>query len=431
MRRKLGSVEHAFTANGRFAPLAAVSILAFHPGPDPEKVRQALTLLQRQHPFLRATLYAQGSDYYLEIGSDAPTIPVEVISRLDENHWQEVAAAELNREIGQDNTPLMRLTYLRPAKTDGPAELIFTYHHSIIDATSGVRLLEQLLTLSTDDHTAVPDARFALSPAEEHFPASIRGIRALPQMVNYLARQMADELRYRWQARGTRPQPIHPTALCAIITRKLDAATTTQLVQQSRRRRTTLNSLMSAAMLSAVHKYLYDSQPMPLRAIMFGNLRPYLEPPIPAEDLGCMITMLRYTVNIESGMDIWQLAAVLQDKNSAAFRRGEKFLAAVFAKNIVQMTVRLKAFRLATTAVSYAEPIPLQRQYGPVQVTGMHNFVSNNRLGPEYVAAAHILFDELVWNFLYLDTDMSPETAAAIANETCRLLQTAADDSER
>jgi hypothetical protein len=58
MRRKLGSVEHAFTANGRFAPLAAVSILALHPGPDPEKVRQALTLLQRQHPFLRATLYA-------------------------------------------------------------------------------------------------------------------------------------------------------------------------------------------------------------------------------------------------------------------------------------------------------------------------------------------------------------------------------------
>jgi hypothetical protein len=250
-------------------------------------------------------------------------------------------------------------------------------------------------------------------------------------MVNYLARQMADELRYRWQARGTRPQPIHPTALCAIITRKLDAATTTQLVQQSRRRRTTLNSLMSAAMLSAVHKYLYDSQPMPLRAIMFGNLRPYLEPPIPAEDLGSMITMLRYTITIEPGMDIWRLAAVLQDKNSAAFRRGEKFLAAVFAKNIVQMTVRLKAFRLATTAVSYAGPIPLQRHYGPVQVTGMHNFVSNNRLGPEYVAAAHILFDELIWNFLYLDADMSPETAAAIADQTCRLLQTAADDSER
>jgi hypothetical protein len=61
----------------------------------------------------------------------------------------------------------------------------------------------------------------------------------------------------------------------------------------------------------------------------------------------------------------------------------------------------------------------------------MHNFISNNRLGPEYVAAAHILFDELIWNFLYLDADMSPETAAAIADQTCRLLQTAADDSER
>jgi hypothetical protein len=136
--------------------------------------------------------------------------------------------------------------------------------------------------------------------------------------------------------------------------------------------------------------------------------------------------MLRYTVPVEAKMDLWQLAAVLQEKNSAAFKRGEKFLAAAFTRQIVEMMLRLKAFRLATTAVSYAGALPLQKAYGTIQVTGLHNFVSNNPLGPEYVAAAHILFGELVWNFLYLDTDMDQEMAVAIADETCRLLEEAA-----
>ncbi|MFZ0549102.1 MAG: condensation domain-containing protein, partial [Candidatus Promineifilaceae bacterium] len=416
MRRKLGSVEYAFTASGRFAPLAAVSILHLHPGPVPEKIHQAITTLQRHHPLLRATLLTKGSSYFFEIGSDAPRIPVEVIPRRDDDHWKDVATAELNREIGQDGTPLMRLTYLRPSDENGPVDLIFSFHHSIIDATSGAHLQEQLLALCAGSDDSFQEVRFLQPPSEERFPRLYRGIRAFPHTLAFLARQMADEMRYRMQLKNARRQPIYPTAVCAILTRKLDAATTAQLTRQARRQRITLNSLTSAAMLSAVHQHLYNGQPMPLRAIMFGSLRPYLEPPVSAEDLGCMITMLRYTVMMKQGMDLWQLAAVLQDKNAEAFQRGEKFLAAVFTKRVIQMTIGLKAFRLAATAVSYAGPLDLQQQYGPYKVTAMHNFVSNNRLGPEYVAAAHILFGELIWNFLYLDTDMPPETADAIAD---------------
>lgn len=425
MRRKLGSVEHAFTLNGRVAPLVAVSVLHIRPAFNQATLYQAIPRLQQQHPFLQATLLTKGSHYYHEFGPDVPVIPIKVITRLHDNHWQEVATAELNQEIGHDGTALMRLTYLVSEAVEA-AELVIGIHHSIIDAVSGISLLDQLLRLCTGDQEAAEKRFIALPTAETHFPAAYKGLRIVPKMAAFMVRQMADEISYRWQVRGTRPQPIHPTAQCAIVTRKLDAATTERLTRQSRRKRITINSLASAAMLLAVHHHLYDSQPGPLRPITFGNLRPFLEPPLSDENLGCMITMFRMTLNVKAGMDVWQLAAVLQDKNNAALERGEKFLAALMTKYIIKMTLQLKAFRLATTAVSYAGPLPLKPQYGPIRVTGMNSFVSNNRFGPEYVAAAYLLYGEFIWNFLYLDSDMDPETAESIADETCRLMSEAA-----
>lgn len=89
---------------------------------------------------------------------------------------------------------------------------------------------------------------------------------------------------------------------------------------------------------------------------------------------------------------------------------------------------------MGTTAVSYPGPLNLQPNYGSIQLTNLHGFISNHRLGPEFVAFAKILFGELSWDFLYLEADMDRALADTLADEVIHLLETNAasnDDSKQ
>jgi aspartyl/asparaginyl-tRNA synthetase len=56
---------------------------------------------------------------------------------------------------------------------------------------------------------------------------------------------------------------------------------------------------------------------------------------------------------------------------------------------------------------------------------GLHGFVSVYDLGPEFSAEAQIFSNQLFWDFMYLEADMSREEANAIVEEIKSILKAA------
>jgi len=425
-KRPLGNIELSWLRASQYEPASVVGVLRLENAPAPETLRRALATLQQEQPLLNVHITAQGKKSYFEEVADAPPIPLQIEARQHETEWQSIATDALNGTITIEAVPLMRCIYLYQAGKGNVSDLLFIYHHAIMDAASAVQFYHRLLSLCAgEDMTDISERHPMLAAADKLLPSKMRGMGKNGRFLRFMANQMVDEIRYRRQLGKGRVPPVHTAPSHNImVLRRLDKASTKAIVRRSRNERVSMNSVVSTAMLLAVHKHLYHNQPMPLRPLTFANLRPYLDPPIASNYLGSYIAMLRYTVFCNENPDFWETAKRFQEILSRSSKRSEKFIAMLMSAHLIKAATHFQSFRIGTTAVSYPGPLDLQPAYGDIRITDVHGFISNNRLGPEFTAFAKILFGELTWDFLYLEADIDQAMAKTIADEVIHILQT-------
>jgi hypothetical protein len=175
-------------------------------------------------------------------------------------------------------------------------------------------------------------------------------------------------------------------------------------------------------MLLSVQKHLYGGAAMTYRYMNPADLRPYVEPPAHPKNMGSYVSPIRFTVPIQAGDDLWSLSRRISQQVYTASKRGEKYLASVMTEGVMRMVFNIKIFRMATTALTFSGASQLEETYGPFKVRGIRGFTSNFGQGPEYTAQVGIFNDELWWDILYLDKDMSPARAQEIAEEITFIL---------
>jgi len=434
--RRLGAFESALSLTYEQAPLNATVVLQLDGAPPAEAVRRALATLQRRHPLLGVRLVGKPGRYRFE-GGTVPPVPVEVTVRDGDDHWRAVAEEEIGRSIDRDRGPLVRCRLLRDGLRDGPrgdaaarGELLLTFHHSIMDATSALHLCQELLGLCAepvDEAETEPTA--PLPPAEALFPAPFRGLRRWPRVAGFALRQLADEVVCRRRSRGRRVT-IPASARCRILPLSLSAEATTALVRRMRRRRSSLHSVLAAALFLATGERLFDGGSFPLRCLTFADLRPYLDPPVPAGDLGACFAMMRFRGPAPRGRSFWEVAGEIQRRVHAATRRGDKFLASLTSFATMRGLIGLGSARMAEVALSYTGPARIERRYGETELRGLHAFVSNFALGPEYTALVRLFDRRLWWDVLYLDGDLDRDEARRIGERIVGLLEAAGRDGE-
>jgi hypothetical protein len=426
--RRLGQFEKAQTMSGEYAPFNAVGIVRIMKGPSPKNVHRALDYLQKRHPLLQVRILRKGGAYVFVRANSLP-VSFSVHERPDDEYWQRVTEEELNSGFDIATGPLFRCRCLFPPDKESAAEIILTFHHSIVDATSVIRALHELLTQSSNLQMGTPPAEPISMPllnAEEYYyPDASKGFSGKWRTLRYLARQMGDEIGYRKASRGKRQLGIFPSARCSILPRCLSADQTERLVRACRKKRISMNSVLGAAMLLAVSKLVYDGEKMPLRHFFFADLRPYLNPPVGGEYLGSFHSMMRLTIGFERKQEYWELAERLNGLIYKAAKRGEKFISPLLSPLLMRMFIRKRNRRMGNTALSYPGVTKLQKDYGGVRVLAVHGFVSNFAIGPEYTATAR-LFDRRLWlDILYLDGDFDGHRAAAIAEAMLSILEAA------
>ncbi len=424
MRRPLGAFETALTLSDEHAPLNAVGVLRLAGGPETEALRRALTALRERHPLLRARIAREGRGYAYEWGDDAGAVALRRAERDGEDAWVREAETELSHRLDTARGPLWRCVYL-PGGNGGECEILLTFHHAIMDASSAVSLCRELLAAASGEGLTGRE-RARLEAAESYFPPAFRGWRRRLQLGRFALRMLRAEIADRRRARGRwHPPPVGP-ARCRTLSFQLSEDETAALVRRARRRRLTLNSVLDAAMLLAVARHLYPGESLPLRHLVFADLRPYLEPPVPDEDLGSYFAMLRFTTRVSPKRELFALAGEINAEVRAAGKRGDKYASALTSAATMRGLIRLGTQRMAATALSYTGAARLDPG-GPFRVRGLHAFVSNFPLGPEYTAQVRLFAGRLWWDILYLDTELDPAAARRIADEIRALLIHAAE----
>jgi len=426
LTRKLGFIETAWAQVHDFRPFNTVSVLRLDDGPPPEIVQQALNLLQQRQPLLRVSLRKQSGQYYFQEAPPPHTFPLRVIPRQDDAHWHTLTEAEMKKSPRLDAAPLANCFYLYAA--EAPSELILVCHHAILDAASGVKFLDNLLTLCAMRLAGNPlpnlEPLTLLPPLEELFPPAHRGSKKIWQSLALLQGQTLPELRYRRQGidRNTVPEN-GAGARCQFISVRLPKTTTTALIKCTRQKRVTLNAALNAAAQLAALKYCYTQPNIWMRGATFANLRPYLQPPLPPDYLGAYFAMIPYTLIPTD--NFWDLATQLNRIFYQAAKSGDKFIFAVLAKYMTRFLLGLKKMRLASVANSYVGAINLQPAYGPIRVKGLHGFAVNNVLGPPCSIFNRLLFGELLFDMPYMSSDMNRAEAQALGAEIQQILEVA------
>ncbi len=427
MKRELGTFERALVIADQNAPFHIVSILNLENAPSPHILKQSLQILQNRHPFLRSRLLHEKGTYYFAKLVE-PALPFYFLPRWNADHWIYIAEVELTKRIDTSIGPLFRCTYLYSA-ADERADIILSFYHSIVDASSVSQFLHQLLVVCAsfiDQKTVSVYELPPTPPAESHFPPAFRGLPLAIHQLRYAFQQMIDEFVYQMQTRGKRIPPVHSHASQGhVLSIQLREDFTASLVQRAHKEGMTLNSVLNTAMLLAVNRHLYTGQQVPMQTVSLASLRPYVEPPLGDEDLASYISLLRHAVLVSGGADFWALARRLHRKIDSSLKSGDKFVAATLAESLVRRLTRSKSFRMAAIALNYSGVVPVQSVYGGIRVMGLHGFVSPYDLGPELSAEALIFNNQLFLDFVYLEADMSREEANAIVEEIKSILKSA------
>ncbi|HSG45420.1 MAG TPA: hypothetical protein VLA72_19920 [Anaerolineales bacterium] len=427
MKRELGVFEKGQVIADKHAPFHIVAVLRVENAPLPHILRRSFAELQKRHPLLSVRLMQEKGRKYFATLID-PALPVNTIARWNDDHWIQVTESELGKRIDAQTGPLFGCTYLY-SETHQQAEIILAISHFIADAASTINLLHELMMLcaSFADGELVSVSELSPAPvAESRFPLAFRGWRLSLHTVRYVLAQMAEEIIYRIRTIGKRTPPFYKHATRGhILSIQIPMDLVEPFSQRARKEGLTLSSALNAAFLLAVNRFLYAGKKLPMRTFSFPDLRPYVEPPLDAENLGVYNGMMRYTVDVDGSGDYWSLARDLHKKIYASLKSGDKFVAFAMSESLLKMLTKLDSFRLCAAALNYSGTIPVQTSYGRSKVLGMHGFVSPYVFGPEMASQAQIFNNQLFWDFSYFDVDMDESRAQAIVDEVERIIKSA------
>lgn len=272
---------------------------------DPALLREALYLMHQKHPLLRATIQKDGNRPFFELNAPFEEIPFQQINRKGEKHWQEIAESNM-KTLFPSNRHLWRIVLLID---DGEqAELLFFFHHAIMDGQACIRFLDELLRRYVELEIIAP---FEIVPLELLPPVeNYLDKHPSPHSIKETLKQIMEKPRTNFQYQKFVPIGERTTKVQVI---PLESNFLKHLTGLCHRRGLNVNSLLYSAMMLAVQrlegKKLDILLPTPI------NLRKFCAPYSLEDYFGSLISYIcDHFEGIGSNFDVWSLAKIYQEK---------------------------------------------------------------------------------------------------------------------
>ncbi|MDV2994160.1 MAG: hypothetical protein N4J56_003814 [Chroococcidiopsis sp. SAG 2025] len=139
--RPLGALEKIFWLYDQVQPAHFALTAQIQGEFSNEQLKRALMQVQQRHPLLRVRIALDETEqpWFVE---EVANIPLRVLQRQSEQHWQREVETEISTPFNWKQAPLIRAVLLHSPEI---SELIVVYHHSIADGTSGAYLIQDIL----------------------------------------------------------------------------------------------------------------------------------------------------------------------------------------------------------------------------------------------------------------------------------------------
>ena len=420
--RPLGEQERLLNYLHAYGGLIALQILHVRGRLDPDLVRDALAWLQTQHPILRAHVrqaewvfrpvppFAYRQPYFDTEGTTA--IPMRVLEDPDPEAWRSVLAKELRTPIKPGKAPRVRVTLVRQSADADLAHIVICADHATLDAQSGNMLSRQLL-----EYLADPEGARMRVPLHETLPPPLEA--GLPR------KSGSGRGRYQPALRLPKLKVPAPKRETRVISHHLGANATAGLKAAIKANRTTLHGAVTAAFLTAMREIHGVSAMTSLTTV---DLRRLMKPALPQETYGCYIDILRTRHDVVG--DFWATArdasfrlitTLAKDQDAASIMKLPGW--EVYNKETWPTISHHR--RIDGLAVTTAGESGLQRQYGPFALDDVTMAVSLDIFGPSIFAIASERLGGIDFSTGYAADAMSDHDAAALADRSIGILETA------
>jgi hypothetical protein len=144
MRWKLSHIEEIVDVN-------IVCFVRLEGSIPVDRLRLALSRVQRKHPALRALIREEPDGLYYEADS-APEIPLRIAPRVTEDHYRRECQTELTTRFADDQ-PQLRAVWLQ---SGAESELLLTTTHRMCDGMSVFILVQEVLRSLHTDEELIP-----------------------------------------------------------------------------------------------------------------------------------------------------------------------------------------------------------------------------------------------------------------------------------
>ena len=381
--RPLGAEEQIFWLHDQVHPLHFALTAQIKGKFTVPQLQQALHLVQQRHPLLRVRIALDESKHPWFVEHPA-YIPLRVVQRQSEQHWQREVEQEIATPFVWSQAPLVRVVLVHSTNGAEVSELIVICHHSIADGISVTYLIRDILQAmptATPSVYATPTAfgqSLYVPPSLEDLiigkaPERVSLLKPFPKFMSdsFLLEQRAEQNNRSFVSSGS-----------------LSAETTRLLIARCRQEQTSVHGAICAAFLLAVRQQNHSEQPQNINCSSPINLRPYLTS-ANQEDVSFCIAAERTLHLLSSDANFWEVARSVKQQLKQSMT-SNKLFEKIFQlqewlstdlspddalqafKDQLDYDIAVSNLTRLTIAQQFGE-LELQAVYGPVVTTGVKN----------------------------------------------------------
>ncbi|MCB9679675.1 MAG: hypothetical protein H6737_31500 [Alphaproteobacteria bacterium] len=353
MRRALRGIERTMVEVG---PLMGPDVVVgCFDGPlDPAILRRAVARLQMQHAALRCRVEGDS----LVVGGPVP-VSVDVV----DGDWRWHAEAELGRPLRLHEGEAMRVVL-------APGAVVLSVHHALVDGTSLLRLLRDLLTHCE----ALVDGTAGVVMCEPLAPAVLDSVQGavwhdwVGPIAGWLAPYVVEHDQRTLLGEGVAEGPVRSVCAFGEGTR----AGLERLAAACRAHDVTVGGAAMAAASYTVAGLRAERSGVlaPVAVEVEVDLRRRAVPALPSDRVGFHTGGVR-TSTPPSDLDFWGLATWLKDDVERDIRHGLPRFAHALAEHLDWQPRHVPG---AWVGVSNLGRFPHRMQYGAVRLTGVYGF---------------------------------------------------------
>ena len=397
----------------------------------PSLLRQALDILRQRYPSLNCRIKRGKAPEF--VTGNVPKIPLRIIRRKGDDHWLEESEKEMLEHLPWTKGPMVRLVLM---ESPNQWDLLLTFCHLTTDATSGVKFLKHLLTI-TD----------RLSGGET--PNMEPPLPGLPPVDDLLKEEVIQRARSSAGKESTDEQSLKPVDLqgdrevpveqriTRIIPRQITKAELKKLMVKSRKEKATVHSAFCAALLQTMVEQIRLKQPVPqegpllMGCISAVNIRHLFKQP-PEDNLGNFISNALHNQLIDDGTSLWEAARETKKSLQEHLEAGQDINLRLAAGTLLkpnetpsELITRLKDL-FPPTGVTNMGQLDIPNRFGDLLLENLHyNPSINPSIKNGFGLSVSAFGNQTSLNFLYAEPYISKERANQMVEGTMRRLKNA------